>query len=168
MQYQSHYQSNITSYIFTLQAQIVYAHTHHTHTLELCDEDRGIGVPNWNKHSLRQRIELMGVADPECALAPKGLDRLNPKLVKKNIGAMGTSYGGRRARIAQSGRRSRPARERARSARVQGWNRAQQLPRARSSSVGRALQNKIVAYSQTDTGARTSDPAQTNLCPTPD
>jgi hypothetical protein len=27
---------------------------------------------------------------------------------------------------------------------------------------------KIVAYSQTDTGARTSDPAQPNFCTTPD
>jgi hypothetical protein len=38
----------------------------------------------------------------------------------------------------------REVRERARSARVQGWNRAHQLPRARSSSVGHALQKKIV------------------------
>jgi hypothetical protein len=82
------------------------------------------------------------------------------------------SYGGRRAcsaRCAHSGRCSRPARARSArtSARVQGWNTAQQLPRALSSSVGRAAK-KIVAYSQTDTGARTSDPAQPNFCPTPD
>jgi hypothetical protein len=31
-----------------------------------------------------------------------------------------------------------------------------------------AEQNEIVAYSQTDTGARTSDPAKPNFCPTPD
>jgi hypothetical protein len=44
------------------------------------------------------------------ALAPEGLDRLNPKLVQKLIGEMGTSYVGLRARSAQSGRCSRPAR----------------------------------------------------------
>jgi hypothetical protein len=52
------------------------------------------------------------------ALAPEGLDRLNPKLVHKFIGKMGTIYGGlrarsaRRARYALSGRCSRPSRAR--------------------------------------------------------
>jgi hypothetical protein len=72
----------------------------------------------------------MGVGDRECALmraqnahsttypalAPEGLDRVNPKLVQKLIGDMGTSYGSLRARSAQLGRCSRPAR--ARSART--------------------------------------------------
>jgi hypothetical protein len=147
--------------------------------------DRAYRAPNWNKHSLGQWVELMGVGDPECALmcarkrarstthtalAPEGLDRLNPKFVQKPIGAMGTSFGGRRARTRSGAAnpRERGARERALRARVQGWNRAQQLPLARSSSVGSADQNKIVGYSQTDTGARTSDPAQPNFCSTPD
>jgi hypothetical protein len=128
--------------------------------------DRAYRAPNWNKHSLGQWEELMGVGDPECALmraqtcaqpctssicgqtagpigaqrtligtmgssyggrrspvrstthtalAPEGLERLNPKLVQKTIGAMGTSHWGRRARSArsaQSERRSRPCAER--------------------------------------------------------
>jgi hypothetical protein len=68
------------------------------------------------------------------ALAPNGLDRLTPKLVQKPIGAMGTSYGGGAADPRECG-----ARQRVRSTIVQGWNRVQQLPRVRSSSVGRAL-----------------------------
>jgi hypothetical protein len=67
----------------------------------------------------------MKIADPECAFmraqmcAQHRTYRLNPKLVQTPIRAMGTSYGGRRARrarSAQTGRRSRPAR--ARSART--------------------------------------------------
>jgi hypothetical protein len=30
--------------------------------------DRAYRAPNWNKHSLGQWVELMGVGDPECAL----------------------------------------------------------------------------------------------------
>jgi hypothetical protein len=42
----------------------------------------------------------MGVGDRE--LVPEWLDRLNPKLVQKLIGEMGTIYGGLRARSARN------------------------------------------------------------------
>jgi hypothetical protein len=134
--------------------------------------DRG---PHWYKHSLEQWTSFMGFGGRECALmrAPQtcaqhhtyriGVQRAGP--IEPQIGTKihwgnGHKLWGRCARSAQSGRRSRPARARSAKTRLQGWNRVQQLPRVRSSSVGRALraeQSKIVAYSQTDTGAKTSD-----------
>jgi hypothetical protein len=39
---------------------------------------------------------------------------------------------------------------------------------ARCAHIALSAKKKKVAYFQTDTGARTSDPAQPNFCPTPD
>jgi hypothetical protein len=78
--------------------------------------DRG---PKWYKHSCgtmgrryggrrsRVRIDVRAARSTTYpALAPKWQNRLNPKLVQKLIGAMGTSYGGR-CRNTQSARSAR-------------------------------------------------------------
>jgi hypothetical protein len=125
----------------------------------------------------RYRVRIDSRSTTHTALAPNWLDGLNPKLVQKPIGAMGTSYGVgvRAARAARN--RGAAANPREQEARVfrDGLGRSNcrecevRVCGARCAHIARnAEQNKIVAYSQTDTGARTSDQAQPNFCPTPD
>jgi hypothetical protein len=104
----------------------------------------------------------MGVGDPDRSLIPK--------LVQKPIGPMGTSYGcrngGRRARGARSAcNRGGEANPRERGSRELAQEYRDGTATA-ASAERRA--KKTVAYSQIDTGARTSDLAQPNVCPTPD
>jgi hypothetical protein len=125
--------------------------------------DRAYRAPNWNTQSLGQWEELMVVGDPECTLMRAqtctqhhtyriGARRDGP--IEPQIGTktywsnghmlFGSAWAQRALRAigAAECENEREAQERAQSARVQGWDRAQQLPRARSSSVGRALQKR--------------------------
>jgi hypothetical protein len=89
--------------------------------------DLAYRAPNWNKHSLGQWVELMGVGDPECALmhaqtcARHHTYRIGARRAGPNKPQIGTKtycsnghklWGSACAQRAPSGRRSRPARER--------------------------------------------------------
>jgi hypothetical protein len=109
--------------------------------------DRG---PHWYKHLLGQWTEVMRVVDRECALmraqtcaqhhiSSSGARRAGP--IEPQIGTQTHWGNGHKLWGSACGAavpRERGARERARRAIVQRWNRASQPPRARSMSVGRA------------------------------
>jgi hypothetical protein len=82
--------------------------------------------PNWHKYSVGQWAEVTGVGDRVCAL----MRSLPSQTCTYNHISVARSHGG--AAVP----REREARERARCARVQGWNRATHPPRARNASVG--------------------------------
>jgi hypothetical protein len=132
--------------------------------------DRG---PNWYKHSLEQWAEVSVVGGRECAMMRALRAQTCAQHHTSSIGGQtavpigaqigtNTHWGNVHKLLwgqlacatcarsqyaigaAQQSRASTKARERARSAKVQGWNRAQHPPRARRASVGcaRIARNK--------------------------
>jgi hypothetical protein len=115
--------------------------------------DRVYRAPHWNKHSLGQWVEIMGVGDPECALMRALRAQTCAQPCTSSIDGQTTGHIEYRDGTGCSNCRECEVR-------VCG---------ACCAHIAHSAEkNKIVAYSQTDTGARTSDPPQPNFCPTPD